>query len=668
MRLKLYHLLVNRHSGIRDRYHKIHQNSHGLQRIFSWCYLLFLNFCYYILFCHFLDEPLSVPFYEEKSARLPVTEAESFLAAKKHPSIEEYVNRLMQFDVISFDIFDTLIFRPFSEPADLFYFVGKELGILDFKRIRQEAEREIRQKCYQKNGHYEVTLSEIWKHLEWKTGISAEKGLQLEQLLEIRFCYANSFMAEVFQRLKRQKKRIIILSDMYLPQEFLEELLLQNGYSGFEKLYVSCECSKSKAAGTLFELVNERIGTALSKVHVGDNEHSDLFMAKRHGFQTLPYPSVHKMSLSYRPYDMSPVIGGAYRGIVNNYIYSGIKTCSLEYEYGFIYGGLFVLGYCTYIHDYCSQHDIDKILFLSRDGDILKQAYDRLYPNQNTAYVYWSRMAAVKLMAEHDRYDYFRRFLYHKINQRKTISQVLNAMELSFLDYPSPEEYLTDQNVETLRDFLLLHWDEVIPVYRRESEIAKKYYSEQLQGVEKACAVDIGWAGSGAVALRYLIRQVWKLPCEITGLLSGTNTIHNAEPDASEIFLQSGILNAYLYSQAHNRDLLKKHDPGKDYNVFWELLLSSPTPSFLGFSPEAPDGLAFGECDANTEGICEIQKGILDFIDEYTAHFGDMDYMLRVSGRDAYAPMLAAASHHEAYLKAIASRFCLDISIGDGIA
>mgnify|MGYP006974362159 CR=1 FL=1 len=52
----------------------------------------------------------------------------------------------------------------------------------------------------------------------------------------------------------------------------------------------------------------------------------------------------------------------------------------MEYEYGYIYGGLFVTGYCSFIHDYCRQHDVDKILFLSRDGDILKQAYELLYP------------------------------------------------------------------------------------------------------------------------------------------------------------------------------------------------------------------------------------------------------------------------------------------------
>lgn len=70
---------------------------------------------------------------------------------------------------------------------------------------------------------------------------------------------------------------------------------------------------------------------------------------------------------------MSPVIGGAYRGIVNAHLYNGKDQYSMEYEYGFIYGGLFAAGYCHFIHTYCKLHQIKKILFLSRDGDILSR-------------------------------------------------------------------------------------------------------------------------------------------------------------------------------------------------------------------------------------------------------------------------------------------------------
>ena len=44
------------------------------------------------------------------------------------------------YDVISFDVFDTLIFRPFSCPSDLFFFVGIRLGYRNFAQLRREAE------------------------------------------------------------------------------------------------------------------------------------------------------------------------------------------------------------------------------------------------------------------------------------------------------------------------------------------------------------------------------------------------------------------------------------------------------------------------------------------------------------------------------------------------
>ena len=186
-----------------------------------------------------------------------------------------------------------------------------------------------------------------------------------------------------------------------------------------------------------------------------------------------------------------------------------------------------------------------------------------------------------------------------------------------------------------------------------------------LEDCKSAVAVDIGWAGSGALALSHLVEEVWQIPCTITGIIAGTNTVHNAEPDASEPFLQSGKLVAYLYSQSHNRDLLKKHDPNKDYNVFWELLLSSPQKQFAGFGidEQGKVELRFGKADANPEGIMEIQRGILDFVRQYQERFREYPYMFRISGRDAYAPMLVAASHGEKYLKAIEKRFALKINV-----
>lgn len=711
MRMKIYNFLVNRHAGIRSRYHRVHDGGGWDRKIISYLYLLCLNFGYYCLFCRFLDKEEAAAAYEEK--RLPVLPE----SAQQKLAVRDYVDMLSRYDVVSFDIFDTLLFRPFSEPADLFYFLGERLERFDIRRIRMEQERRARRECDKEKGHYEVTFTEIWKVMEQKTGIPAAQGMKLEEELEEEFCYANPFMKKVFAELRERGKQIICISDMYLPRAFLEKLLKKNGYEGIHKIYVSCEYGKNKAGGGLYRLVREEFPLKTAFIHCGDNIHSDVKMAKKCGFASLHYPNVNRMALSFRSYDMSPIVGGAYRGIVNNHLYQGGRSYTPEYEYGFIYGGLFVLGYCRFIHEYCGSHGVEKLLFLSRDGDILKQVYDKLYPKDNTAYVCWSRQASVKLMAEFDSYDYFRRYLYHKVNQGISVYRILEAMELLFLLEFLPdkingengkqivirsEEELNDQNVEALERFIRAHYAKVCSFYKEQQEAAKVYFEKELQGVSHAAAVDIGWAGSGAMSLSFLAERVWKQPCEIKGIIAGTNTIHSSEPDAAEPFLQSGKLVSYLYSQCHNRDLLKKHDPDKDYNIFWELLLSSQTPQFTGFykgrikSAEKtgigcdiykeklrPNGgqctvrhmgrlqyiedlditLAFGRCEENQKGIGEIRRGILDFVKEYSSHFENFPYMFRISGRDAYAPMLTAAGYDEKYLRAVRQKFAFESNV-----
>jgi len=73
------------------------------------------------------------------------------------------------------------------------------------------------------------------------------------------------------------------------------------------------------------------------------------------------------VSFEVKQGDMSAITGSLYRGIVNAHIHNSLKVYSQEYELSYIYGGLFVLGYCRWIHEYVRTHQIDKILFLARD-------------------------------------------------------------------------------------------------------------------------------------------------------------------------------------------------------------------------------------------------------------------------------------------------------------
>ena len=283
--------------------------------------------------------------------------------------------------------------------------------------------------------------------------------------------------------------------------------------------------------------------------------------------------------------------------------------------------------------------------------------------------MYWSRKAALKLLADYDRHDYFQRFIYHKVNQGYKISNILKTMELEgiagALRGINKDEVLTDKNVDGLKATIEECWGEVVSIYEPQLHGAQTYFSKIISNCKKAVAVDIGWAGSGAISISLLSEKIWKFQCEIIGVIAGTNTFYNADPFASEALLQSGKLVSFMYSQGHNRDLLKKHNPSRDYNIYWELLLSSPKPSFSGFyfDNDGKVELRFGKPEKNQSGIKEIQQGIIDFTEEYIRHFKNYPEMFNISGRDAYAPMLLAMSHNERYLKEIYRKFNINANV-----
>ncbi len=621
-------MICMKYHGMRERKTSI------FGRIFTWCYLLVLNVGYYCF--HMKSLRVDLRLYPDEGKKILVGKSESALSLRESP--QELAKRLEKYDVISFDLFDTLLFRPFSQPTDLFYLVGEKLGYLDFTRLRIEMEYKAREKCNRIYGHREVTLSDIYDVMEEQVGIPKEKGMQAELETEQELCFGNPYFLEVIKCLLTSKKRIIAVSDMYLPKEVLSKIVDKCGFGLIQEIYVSCEYGLSKNQGGLYQKVQkdciEKLGHTEKEVrivHIGDNQYSDVQMAKKNGFASVYYQNINEAGKPYRIEDLSVVAGSIYRGIVNAHIHNGLKEYSPDYEFGFIYGGPIVLGYCQFIHEYVKNNQIDKILFLARDGDILNQAYQVLYPDEwgdgKTEYVYWSRLAATKMAARYFKYDYFRRFLYHKVNQGYLVSDILESMEL--LDMMETLTRLsggaiqattqfTSRNVAFIKGYLMSNWEEVLAHYDEQMAAGKAYYEKVLRGKKKVVAVDVGWAGSGAVTLNHIVKDVWNLDCEIIGLLLGTNSIHNAEPNASESLLYSGKLVSYGFSQSHNRELWKQHDAGKGHNLIIEQFFGCPREgTFRKFSIDEQN---------NVQMMCrkvdqqesfqqeEIQSGISDFV------------------------------------------------------
>jgi len=187
------------------------------------------------------------------------------------------------FDYISFDIYDTLIIRNVREPRDVFALIEKcsmsKFGeqALGFSKNREVVEREIRYKkadiLRSNNGFEEVTLEDIYEGLEryYPSDIllfAKEKELEIERVI----IEPNKEMLAIYNYCIENKKKVFIVSDMYLPISIIRDCLDSAGVHGYDKLYLSSEIGLCKSSGKLYEYILKELRITPGKwLHVGDN-------------------------------------------------------------------------------------------------------------------------------------------------------------------------------------------------------------------------------------------------------------------------------------------------------------------------------------------------------------------------------------------------------------
>jgi len=551
--------------------------------------------------------------------------------------------KMLLCDVVSFDIFDTLLLRPFDDPKTVFYLVGEKLHCPSFTRYRVLAEKQARQEAMEKNGVNEVTLCDIYQKMQRYVACDIRRAMELEEETELSLLRANPYMKQLYQTAVELGKTVIAVSDMYLSSYVIKKALHNAGYTQISRIFISQECGFSKRSGKLFPYVKEQLGNDKRYFHIGDNYTSDFLRSQEAGFDANYYPNGNRLGNPHRCMDLTALIGSAYRGIVNNRLCCGAFQENQYFEYGYAYAGFYVLGYCVWIHERVKAKGIEKLLFLSRDGDILQKVYQKLYPEEETEYVYWSRAAATRLTAGYFRNEFFLRYIKYKIPRKITMKQMLAAMELPQMQPVLAESgfqeqiLLTKENYEEIVTVFLDNWKIVEEAYAASYQAAKLYYQEKLAGIHSAAAVDVGWAASGVSALKVLIEDLWNFDCKIYGFVSGANYLH--DQNIIEAPLTSGDIESYMFSQQKNRELKRQHRVGQLYSVFIEMMLASPSPSFMQYELSEDGRPAFRFDLPETEGyemIQEMQRGILTFVDDYTRAFAQYPQLYRISGEDAY--------------------------------
>lgn len=324
---------------------------------------------------------------------------------------EMLVKKIQQADVVSFDIFDTLLIRNVLDPTEVFSEVerkAKRLGIIDrtmeLRKERIAAEHEL----YLETN---PTIHEIYNRLVQKQKLSEIQASDLKQMeidTEKEGLSARQQMENLVRLAKQQGKIVCCVSDMYWTKEMLEQLLHEKGFI-FDHIFVSCEFRVSKCNG-LYEVVRSCFpGKRI--LHLGDHEEADIRMAKVYGIdETFQIFSGARMAedsavcelldLAKQEQDRREI--GAFIATQFRDPFLFEKTggkCRIAscYEIGYTFLEPMLTCFLDWLIEEMEQASMDFLILSARDGWIIKRMLDEVKASGRIKfqyrYVYLSRLA-----------------------------------------------------------------------------------------------------------------------------------------------------------------------------------------------------------------------------------------------------------------------------------
>lgn len=201
---------------------------------------------------------------------------------------EKIIKKISKYEVISFDVFDTLIERDVSDATNIFKRTGSRIlgdGFAEEFRLKRIQAEKIARKKLSEN---EVTLDEIYEQLEGYETAVKKSLMEAEMKIELESCSQKKEMYKVFSWACENKSSVVLISDMYLSEKCIDRILRKCGYKGYKKIYVSNEYGVNKASGKLYDLVQNDLSVQKNRViHIGDSIRADFIGAHRRGMHAI---------------------------------------------------------------------------------------------------------------------------------------------------------------------------------------------------------------------------------------------------------------------------------------------------------------------------------------------------------------------------------------------
>lgn len=427
--------------------------------------------------------------------------------------------------LVSVDIFDTLLLRTVAKPIDIFEQVWREAvqrGIAhiamtpkEYVKLRVEMERRAR--LHAKNR--EVTLKEIYAQYPAFIAKDIGKLQKLELEIEKNNCYRNDTVWKWLSDMHDRGVKIVLVSDMYLTGDEIVELLKASGIDTdiFDRIIVSNEYGCNKQNGELFSVLFETYPTipAEAMLHIGDNKSADYEQPIKRGMNAFHYNAVPDCMNSVFEYEKIrhniplPELLSLRKTDVWNSPYEGMEHTA--YELGNTVIGPVLSLYVTWVCKRLKQLGIKRIYPLMREGyllgELLKKEAEHIQYPLEVHPIYISRkvtyIPSIKVVNQEE--------IENMIGARNlTIRESVALMGLEEEAFSDMEEYLDIQYKQThqisyedgtLKDYVIRRFlepcnvEKIEAYIRRERKKLVQYLIQEMGDMLDVATIDIGFFG-----------------------------------------------------------------------------------------------------------------------------------------------------------------------------
>ena len=542
---------------------------------------------------------------------------------------------------VIFDVFDTLVSRPLLEPESTKTIITLNLpGQLAqaFNKYRRKAEHLARTQADK-----DVDIDKIYQVFHRLSGLRDQeideiKGMEIS--IEKGLPKVRSESAELLQFAKMQGKKIIIASDFFLPEKDVADILHNNGIDNWDSIYVSSTVGLRKDTGELFKHILEKEQLSAGQVAmIGDNERSDLQIPADSGMTAL-HVLKHRDLAFEIPRLQEIVKKSDVKSSIHSEITMGLITRAC-YDYIFypkfkpdqlIPASLFHIGYAVagpllvsfsqWLNQKSVEHKTGTLSFLSREGDILKLVFDKLYANTNkpiTQYLKISRRAvlvpSIKNASDIERVasdDYYcnsvRNYLFERFGL-KLSNKRWDLLQTEYGLCADDKIIVKNGSITAVRSLLkALELDILLQAEAEKDALLAYLESINFNALNDIAVVDIGYSGTIQYYLSSLTNKA------VGGFYLMTNTTATERANTVGSFALGAIYNDLDRS-------IRPLPPLYKHNFPLEMLLSSNEAQLLCYQQQDNKTIGVFRDLSKLETVSkrsrdELREGIFQFVDD----------------------------------------------------